>query len=286
MHARRLSPHSHPRGFTLGFTLIELLVVIAIIAILAAILFPVFAKAREKARQIACLSNQKQLGLAFMQYAQDNDETLPRGVVGTKSYVYVGWAGPIYTYVKSTGAFKCPDDSTTTNGALVPISYAINAIVTNNAAGTGATSMPLYQNPAKTVMLTEAFGVRTDPTVPGFDVASPAVGCNIWGFNTDKAGTQSGRLVSGICRIDAANQMPVCASAASVGCVTTTGIHTDGSNFAFCDGHVKYLLSSHVSGGGNNPNANDCGGGDGGKAGLAASVTCGDPAIVATYSFD
>src|SRR5207247_9754758 len=52
-----------------GFTLIELLVVIAIIAILAAILFPVFAAAREKARQTACLSYAKQLGLALNMYA-------------------------------------------------------------------------------------------------------------------------------------------------------------------------------------------------------------------------
>ncbi len=60
-----------------GFTLIELLVVIAIIAILAAILFPVFAKAREKARQTACLNNQKQITTALMMYAQDNNELLP-----------------------------------------------------------------------------------------------------------------------------------------------------------------------------------------------------------------
>ena len=60
-----------------GFTLIELLVVIAIIAILAAILFPVFAKAREKARQTKCLSNQRQIALGFMMYAQEHDEKLP-----------------------------------------------------------------------------------------------------------------------------------------------------------------------------------------------------------------
>ena len=60
-----------------GFTLIELLVVIAIIAILAAILFPVFSKAREKARQTKCLSNQKQIVLAIMMWSQDNDESLP-----------------------------------------------------------------------------------------------------------------------------------------------------------------------------------------------------------------
>lgn len=60
-----------------GFTLIELLVVISIIAVLAAILFPVFARAREKARQTACINNQRQLALSIQLYAQDHEEMLP-----------------------------------------------------------------------------------------------------------------------------------------------------------------------------------------------------------------
>src|SRR5450432_3222602 len=60
-----------------GFTLIELLVVIAIIAILAAILFPVFARAREKARQVSCISNAKQIVLGALMYSQDYDEGCP-----------------------------------------------------------------------------------------------------------------------------------------------------------------------------------------------------------------
>jgi prepilin-type N-terminal cleavage/methylation domain-containing protein/prepilin-type processing-associated H-X9-DG protein len=86
-----------------GFTLIELLVVIAIIAILAAILFPVFAKAREKARQTKCLSNQRQIALAFMMYAQDNNESLP---VATTA-----WS----TINIPAGILVCPD-TTTSNG--------------------------------------------------------------------------------------------------------------------------------------------------------------------------
>jgi prepilin-type N-terminal cleavage/methylation domain-containing protein/prepilin-type processing-associated H-X9-DG protein len=60
-----------------GFTLIELLVVIAIIAILAAILFPVLAKAREQARQSACLQNMSQLGKAFRMYLDDSNGRYP-----------------------------------------------------------------------------------------------------------------------------------------------------------------------------------------------------------------
>ncbi|MHB8996396.1 MAG: type II secretion system protein [Armatimonadota bacterium] len=67
-----------------GFTLVELLVVVSIIAVLASILLPVFARAREKARQTSCLSNVRQLVLAFGLYSDDCDELLPMGITGSK----------------------------------------------------------------------------------------------------------------------------------------------------------------------------------------------------------
>jgi len=99
-----------------GFTLIELLVVIAIIAILAAILFPVFAKAREKARQITCASNLKQLGIACLSYTEDYDEQLPSSWATTpgNSNPATGaykWMDAVYPYVKSVGVYHCPDDA-------------------------------------------------------------------------------------------------------------------------------------------------------------------------------
>src|SRR5580704_16672584 len=83
-----------------GFTLIELLVVIAIIAILAGILFPVFAQVRDKARAISCTSNEKQLGLAFLQYAQDYDETLPLANYVNSDGSNGSWDFEVDPYVK------------------------------------------------------------------------------------------------------------------------------------------------------------------------------------------
>jgi prepilin-type N-terminal cleavage/methylation domain-containing protein/prepilin-type processing-associated H-X9-DG protein len=108
-----------------AFTLIELLVVIAIIAILAAILFPVFAQAREKARAITCLSNQKNIATSVLMYGQDYDESVVTWFVPAE---YTGepgrqrfWGAKLQPYIKNgtfnpgqqqpNGIFQCPSFS-------------------------------------------------------------------------------------------------------------------------------------------------------------------------------
>ncbi len=91
-----------------GFTLIELLVVIAIISILASILMPVFAQARGKGRQAACISNAKQICLAFQMYAQDYDEIFPAGqtIAGDPASQ---WYNAIFPYTRNRQILYCPD---------------------------------------------------------------------------------------------------------------------------------------------------------------------------------
>ena len=103
-----------------GFTLIELLVVIAVIAILAAILFPVFARARAKARQASCLSNEKQIALVFAMYADDHDEMLPPGVY-KKAGTYVAWEEHVMPYMKNAQVLICPEAKERAYGQSYPL---------------------------------------------------------------------------------------------------------------------------------------------------------------------
>jgi prepilin-type N-terminal cleavage/methylation domain-containing protein/prepilin-type processing-associated H-X9-DG protein len=129
-----------------GFNLIELLVVIAIIAILAAILFPVFAKAREKARQTSCLSNEKQIVLGMLMYAQDYDEVFPFAfdVLGWGA-IAPTWRERIAPYLKNIQIFQCPSE---TQWAYT---YGENCV----QCGAGAFALAQYKRPAETFLIGE-----------------------------------------------------------------------------------------------------------------------------------
>ena len=119
-----------------GFTLIELLVVIAIISILASILFPVFSRARAKARQAACISNQKQILLAFKMYCEDFDEMLPLGeyvpVNGENGLFLQGrqqWYDEVFPYVRNSELYRCPEIRRLQPG------YGMNTVASGEALG-------------------------------------------------------------------------------------------------------------------------------------------------------
>jgi prepilin-type N-terminal cleavage/methylation domain-containing protein/prepilin-type processing-associated H-X9-DG protein len=206
-----------------GFTLIELLVVIAIIAILASILFPVFAKAREKARQTSCLSNCRQILTASLSYVQDYDETFPPGGevedgVGNASYppnpVTTYWYTVLTPYMKNTQLLLCPSSSqsTTLGYGWNYVNFGYNP---ESAPGDGwCMTLARITQPASTIVIgdNEDYSDRNSANI-------------LWLYST---------------------------IAIAVGSYNDSGLiaarHNGGGNYAFADGHAKWLSQEYLGG--------------------------------------
>ena len=253
---QRIQRRAHARAFTL----IELLVVVAIIAIIAAILFPVFAKAREKARQVSCASNMRQIGTALTMYVQDYDEFYPqehpstsdpaRGIAPGGDYDgnledddYGSPFEKIMPYVAKGNVnndasmqehlFVCPDDSDPHGAALLPscteappapglTSYLINAYF---LFGLSNAAVP---SPSNTIYVAERNGKFCDVHV------HPWLG-EIYDNSAD------------VNKIVGTTPIPTCIAGNGNGEYgIASNRHTDGSNYTFADGHVKWELPSRT----------------------------------------
>jgi prepilin-type N-terminal cleavage/methylation domain-containing protein/prepilin-type processing-associated H-X9-DG protein len=207
-----------------GFTLIELLVVIAIIAILAAILFPVFARAREKARQTACLSNVKQIMLGVLMYTSDWDERFPGAwAQNTSSNL---WSAAIEPYVKNAQLFQCPSGTYASGWGgwdrAPRTMYGYNCDVANKALCNGGRSIGVVQQPATVIMLGDMWNSYWFAD-RGFNYGdgrlNPVAGISCWGGSR--------------CPIwDGSTFLPNC--------------HNEGGNYAHVDGHAKFYRPSQI----------------------------------------
>jgi prepilin-type processing-associated H-X9-DG protein/prepilin-type N-terminal cleavage/methylation domain-containing protein len=224
------TPSSSARSTAAAFTLIELLVVIAIIAILAAILFPVFASAREKARQTACLSNLKQIGLAGRMYIDDYDGTFPPSVEANATG-YLLWEQMFYSYNNNASIYNCPDradlPTLTLSGTQAP-NPTIEALYEDNTTyGMNYWVNSYYYKDATDAKIvsqasTVWFGEDAPrPSTTGYyEVYPPYYGAvdvptsTVYGFNVP---TAPARL---------------------------TNIHSGGCNILWCDGHAKWVMRS------------------------------------------
>lgn len=215
-----------------GFTLIELLVVIAIIAILAAILFPVFARARENARRASCQSNLKQIALGVTMYAQDYDEKLPCTRVSSTAYSATqpyAWADNLQPYLRSTQIFQCPSETNSEGTGVTawgasPVAYAPGYSDYYMNTATRGISDAAFNSPALTVLLGDGDSGNSNNSYDGC--------LESWADQT--AGDSAGAACT--------------AAEPYITNLTPAGRHLDGANYAFADGHVKWLKGSIMSG--------------------------------------
>ncbi|MGC4047312.1 MAG: prepilin-type N-terminal cleavage/methylation domain-containing protein [Armatimonas sp.] len=251
----RISNTTHARKS--AFTLIELLVVIAIIAILAAILFPVFAQAREKARQTSCLSNMKQLGTAFMMYAQDYDGTLMQTTYEVPT-LKVHWSFVLQPYVKNVGIFVCPSDPNPVTpstpcaagqtpglncDAQVPKFSYVNNYNAIPAHDWLPVSEAAFERPASLIVL----GERRDKLNSGAVIGQWKGAGGFYATSTSHGSSSGG---SQICPGDNWRFVTAAEAVAGLGAANDKkpeiirvkwDRHNQGANYTFFDGHAKWM---------------------------------------------
>jgi len=180
-----------------GFTLVELLIVFAIIGILTGLLFPVFVSARDKARQIACISNARQIGIALQEYAADNDDHFmtrhdnDAGNIGSIGVDpdpahFQAWYDWIQPYVGSKDVDRCPgysgqfpiSNTTGIHGSVtryVRSTYLISDNIVSNPdiVGSALANIP---SPSSTILVAESSSGNTAFADAGTGIASPDPG--------------------------------------------------------------------------------------------------------------
>ncbi|NLO06332.1 MAG: prepilin-type N-terminal cleavage/methylation domain-containing protein [candidate division WS1 bacterium] len=226
-----------------GFTLIELLVVIAIIAILAAILFPVFARAREKARQSACLSNVKQISLAILMYSQDYDERLPMRY--DSSSPRVGLMQATQPYIANQNVHDCPSAShnsvVTSYGGHRSYGYHAGVFPTNSG-----TKMALILRPAEIVMMGDVCHDRNNNCTLNYPTSGPFL-CDPDGRNCQVCGATHNSLFAEPLSGPAGSHPSIYDPRPGFNFLER---HNGTGNAAFCDGHAKAMKHSDLYRGG------------------------------------
>ena len=212
-----------PQRKSSGFTLVELLVVIAIIGIIASLVFPAFSRARENTRRANCQSNLKQTALGLKMYTGDYDSNFPRQRFD--SGALRGWADAIFPYTKSLQVLQCPSESTPPNPN--PWEILSNPGYTDYAFNSNLSSRneAILAAPVSTILIAEGASFSAEQPKDGDDDSSTTVGdCD---GNSSRAGA-----IAGICQLLQPGQIMH----------ADVTRHFSGGNYAFADGHVKWLL--------------------------------------------